>query len=127
MTFDPTKPLERQKYKGVNHPVIALEPSPFDTECYLSRSGPAGNFVRHDQFGKNVSGNSDYDLETIPERKPLVVSYINQYPMGMGAPRISLEQALIAGYAKKNALAVIEVTFDPNDGSVKSEVVWKPS
>lgn len=127
MAFDPKAPLERQKYKESHHRVLGIAQSPFDSECYLSRSSlaPLG-FIRHDMEGKNLGRNSVYDLETIPERKPVIVTYCNQYLTVTGNGYSSVEAAARAAHPLA-AIARIKTTFDPNDNSVKSEVVWTPS
>ena len=64
-----------------------------------------------------------YDVITLPKEAPVSVSWVNIYPDGLKSI-ISSSYAQASGIRTHEAIATVEITFDPNTGESSAETVW---
>lgn len=124
MTFDINAPLERQRTRDLSK-ILWLSATgldePYSLIVLVEGINEALNFSITGEYCPGVI-NHPLDLLTLPERKPLIVTYHNMCP---GVVVWGYENRKMAeGLQSPEVLATVETIFDPNTGKSSAKTIW---
>jgi len=130
LEFDINADISRQ-YTRDGRKIVFLQDTGLDIVYPISAAidgeNQAYSFTKLGQYYEDEEGaknESHYDIITRTEVKPLIVDYLNVYRTeGIIANHPSAAKAVSAAGGVSDHLAVIKLTYNPNDGSVAAEIV----
>ena len=130
LPFDITAPLERQRTRDgrlisglylceadVDSPLVAW----IQGQCAAQKPSP--HALRADGLGF-ANTECDYDLHTLPEPLPLIVSYHNVY-LGDNYANTYSQLADCVQQRGTSVIATVETTFHQNTGIASAKTVWR--